>query len=331
MLTTITKKDLKDIAHPWYAGPTFKSVEDLMIDLERSLEGLPLDDLLCYFIRRGNGAIVQGSSRVPVIIELPQKERLVVKSYGLYNPVEEKKVLEIVNGRIAPRIAKFDDVSYVEEFVYPNYLSLDDMICSSLVHPLRTEKELSDKIYNHGNFRTAIEKSAYTFAFLASLEVNYNDNHFFDEIRVYENSLTITDFGNAKLFSKPGLTNPDDWKTFDGQLRRLQKEGINGLFSSYRNPFSLDFNNKLKNYNEILDNLNKLPDDIVLKVNLFNCLGTVVKDIDMYFSQDYMKNISLPRNYTTFTVFGEFIKYFVYFYTKGDFPYSVSHPNKNMK
>ncbi len=329
MLTKITENDLISIRKPWYAGPIFNSVKDLMTNLERALEGLPLDDLICDFIRRSDGSIVQGSSRVPVIVELPQKEKLVVKSYGVYNPTEEKKVLEIVNGRIAPQIAKFDDIGYVEEFVGTNFVSLDDLIFSSLHYSLKTEKKLNNKTYQYENFRTAVEKSAYSFAFLASLGINYNDNHFFDEIRVFKTNLTITDFGNAKLFSYPGFTDSNDWKTFDGQLEKLQKHGANGLFSNYQNPFSLEFNSKIKDYDKILNDLDRLPNDPVLKLNLFNCLGTVAKNIDRYFSQDYIKEISLYYNYTTFSIFGDFVKNFVDFYIKGYFPYSVSHPKNN--
>lgn len=279
-----------------YLGKVYDSTHSIR-DIVESLLGTSVSHIVVDFIRK-NGRIVCGSTRFPLLVKCSDGSKFVVKPYAGYNPIEvERNVLTTVSGRIHPMIKNYSIGYYAEEYL-----------------PSDTSYSLESRLFTDAtsSSKEVIERSAYAYAFLARLGINYNDRHFLDEIHVSGENIIMTDFGNARPFEARGSS---DGKrlSYDWCLSLLEKEGFLKLFSGIHNPISISFNPLISSYDVVVRNLKRISNP-ELQMNIIRVFGDVYKSIS---NTAEFKN---PEE-----TFERFVDAFTDFYLNETFPYSISH------
>ncbi len=138
--------------------------------------------------RRGHAArLVRGSGRIPLVVSASCGQ-FVVKPYDKYNQSMEKKVLEIVSGKIGPKVLHLGSQFYAEELLSKQTLPTLDSKSDRLDHYCAAMGSI-------------VEECARTYADLAGLGINYNHGHCMDEFRSnFKGTRKVIDFGTARLF-----------------------------------------------------------------------------------------------------------------------------------
>ncbi len=317
--TTITEEELLQVnkRRTWYQRPAYRgasTLKELTSTIERVFREMRLGENAHFqFLKRGE-YVLAGSERLPILVTT-QTQQFVVKPYDHNDPALEREVLRQVSGILAPYVYHFGSCSLAEEYLAPEtFKSLDTVIRGSILAPIQKREQLESYLQQGTQFRKAIQLAAYAFAQMARIGVNYNHNHFLDEINYSETEdrISITDWGTSVFFFREEHNESENEKAFSEKCRRLKDEGVEKYLQGYRNPISIYFDKEQPLYDDTIDAIRRLPQDPLRLTNILEMLGTCAKAIERYFYEDEtLRHHSYKSTDIGFYVFGVFVQEFV--------------------
>ena len=189
------RRSKQDLDRETATGGGIRYIDDeFFIDAENLMYASGLSGAVVDFIRDSSGALIRGSQRTPLLI-LQGGRQLVLKPYDDYNVEREKRIIQMVSGKLGPKIFALGDQVFIEEFLdfdnSPTLLSLT--------------KGQSD---NSAIVDDAIVHAGRIHGQLAQLGIDYNHMHTMGEFRISPSGYKITDFGTSTLFLEPNWFDP---------------------------------------------------------------------------------------------------------------------------
>jgi len=178
----------------------FTRAEKLLIQTRLSF-GTEVD-----YIRRKDGYFVRGGTRIPLLIKQDER-RYVLKSYDEYDTERERKILQVVEGKIAPKVLVFGDTEYIEEYVdHEEFPSLESLMHTS-------------------NWGEVIAHAGRIHGLLAILGIDYNHNHTLDEFRISnQGEYRVIDFGTSRFFYDVEFFDPEAFAEAEERAKKALKE-----------------------------------------------------------------------------------------------------------
>ena len=282
----ISQEDIKAINKSRSSSQTTPlELDSLLATAEAQLTEMHIYDAAVDLIRTQEGHILWGSGRVPLVIQSAH-QRFVLKPYDVYNPTEEKRILKVVQGKLAPIVLYFGNGFYAEELI-----------------DLEKAKTL-ESIADSGDLRHAVIKGAEIYSELARLGINYNHRHWLDEFHLVGDNVRITDFGTSTFFRKA-----DSSKDFSERVRYAADNGVGRYVDEFR-PIPV-FAPDRPNYEETKVVMAGLSENAETAVNLLYVLMTGIIGIKDYIERAGWKIGVDPRAWDrAMEIFPLFVKSF---------------------
>jgi len=278
-------------------------VERLLQEAATFVKRAGLTDATIDFLRRPNGAIAEGSARIPLVVTSPDHPSFVVKRYDMYDAQQEIAVLRRVSGNIGPKVFYMSPTMYAEEL---------------LDHSKALWYMIYDSDDRHATLEQALDISAGLYAFLSRMGIIYDHNHFLDEFYITDKGLKITDWGTARFFSQELGKN----EAFNEVFTQISSVGLEAYLLG-REPWRVYFANDLKRnpeYPFVVSNLVGLNLNPVAATNVLLELSKVYDAVHIAFESFFSDVFSgwEPAK----KVFPRFIRMFAQRYKQSDDMYA---------
>lgn len=162
-------------------GTDVRFVQKIVLEAEKLLATIGITDAEMSLITDITGQVKFGSTRIPILVTLPDGTHYVIKRYDVRDPVRERESLNMLQGICVGRVLLFAEEFFIEEYIDPKeYVSLE---------------ELADL----GQQEAAFQRLGEVAAVLASLGVVDNHSHLMDEVFINNAGLVrITDVGHVE-------------------------------------------------------------------------------------------------------------------------------------
>ncbi len=162
-------------------GTDVNFVQKIIQDAERLLAAIGITDAEMSLITDVTGQFKFGSTRIPILVTLPDGIRYVIKRYDASDPVRERESLSALQGICVGRVLLFADEYFIEEFIDPKeYVSLEELA-------------------QFGKEQAALQRLGEVAAVLARLGLVDSHSHLMDEVCINNAGLVrITDVGHVE-------------------------------------------------------------------------------------------------------------------------------------
>jgi hypothetical protein len=219
----------------------------------------------CKLLVDPEGKVIEGDTRVPVLVTPKTGDPFIVKGYGgfesTYRSEEERAVLLRVQGDLAPKVIFFGRGAYAEEYLHPEqYTTLEKMADNA------KKKDMSLIAFKGGE----------GFGLMASKGVYLGHNHWLDEFHLDNSSLAIriTDFGTATR-----LEHKLDSLVTDTSREYLVEDGDTGFLHYKMSPFG-NYPSEGEKVTSLLRSLSNQDDIFLLNLSIF---ASAMKGLKYYF------------------------------------------------